>query len=542
MRNRPLTILLLAGAIASAGAVLAPVVAGAARGATVTAVVGSAKLGGSQALEHLAGVAEDEPVATSQDGGCSLLLEENAVVELCGDTRLSLRRPAPGGPRVLEIERGRVRISAEKRLGDERIEIHTPAVIATILGTVVFVSVDVLGVTTITSEVSKVMVASSNPALSQATVLEGGEQLVVSPGEPPPVAPKRLDATALSELGGCLVDFHDASLQADRKEMLRREAEMISEADAMTADLPVVGLVEPPADQTPDSPGELGDPTGGPDVYPPTSVNPLAGPPDDGYPEPCQDGFPGDHCGPLLSFLCPFSQHAREHEVRPQERPAYAEALLALDLGELRAAQGLRTAERVGGRAGRGERAVEGRHQPAGRHVVAPPQAGDEGARAGGAEAPAQPLDLLAAQPQAGSGVAGGERDQARRAQVERCDLVGGEDAALPLGVDAGRPVRAGQHDAREQQRIGRDRLVAVAPARIARAPRAAALVAGKVSMGREVDELGPRAQLLDQPGLAGLRADQPPRGRELRADLVELLPGGRELLEGRKLTWSGVG
>jgi hypothetical protein len=48
-----------------------------------------------------------------------------------------------------------VRVSAEKRLGDERIEIHTPAVIATILGTVVFVSVDALGVTTITSEVSR---------------------------------------------------------------------------------------------------------------------------------------------------------------------------------------------------------------------------------------------------------------------------------------------------------------------------------------------------------------------------------------------------
>jgi ferric-dicitrate binding protein FerR (iron transport regulator) len=310
MRNRPLTTLLLAGAIAWAGAALAPVVAGAAKSATVTAVVGSAQRGGHQALEHLAGVGEDEPVATSQDGGCSLLLEENAVVELCGDTRLSLRRPTPGGPRVLEIERGRVRISAEKRLGDERIEIHTPAVIATILGTVVFVSVDVLGVTTITSEVSKVMVASSNPALSQATILEGGEQLVVSPGEPPPVAPKRLDATALSELGGCLVDFHDASLQADRKEMLRREAEMISEADAMTADLPVVGLVEPPADQAPDDPGEIDDPTGGPDVYPPTSVNPLVGPPDDGYPEPCQDGFPGDHCGPSSRRTTPGSLHA----------------------------------------------------------------------------------------------------------------------------------------------------------------------------------------------------------------------------------------
>lgn len=296
MRNRPrpLETLLLAGAIAWASAALTPVVAGAAPGATVTAVVGAAQRGGSQALEHLAGVAEDEPVETGEDGGCSLLLEENAVVELCGDTRLSLRRRAPGGPRVLDLQKGQVRVSAEKRLGDERIEIHTPAVIATILGTVVFVSVDALGVTTITSELSKVMVASSNPALSQATILEGGQQLVVTPGEPPPVKPQRLDAPRLSALGGCLVDFHEASLQADRKEMLQREAETISEADAITADLPVVAFVEPPS-EPPSEPGDFDDPPYDPQDLPETAVGDPGPPSDEGPLDPC-DGVPGDHC------------------------------------------------------------------------------------------------------------------------------------------------------------------------------------------------------------------------------------------------------
>ncbi len=277
MRNRlrNLETLLLAGAIAWVGTALAPVVAGAASGAKVTAVVGTAQRGGNQALEHLAGVPEGEPVETAKDGGCSLLLEEDAVVEVCGDTQLSLRKRVPGGPRVLDVQKGNVKVSAEKRLGDERIEIHTPAVIATILGTVVFVSVDALGVTTITSEVSRVMVASSNTALSQATLIEGGQQIVVNPGEPPPVQPQRLDAPALSALGGCLVDFHDASLQADRKEMLQREAEAISEADAITADLPVVALLEPTSGPTPETPGsELGDPTGGAEPYEPTQVNP----------------------------------------------------------------------------------------------------------------------------------------------------------------------------------------------------------------------------------------------------------------------------
>ena len=243
-RLRPLTTLLLAGAFAWAGAGFGPAVAGAAQGATVTAAVGGST-GGAQPLEQLGGVAEGEPVETAEDGGCSLLLEEDALVEVCSDTSLSLRERKPGGPRVLDVQKGNVKVSAESRLGDERIEIHTPAVIATILGTVVFVSVDALGVTTITSEVSRVMVASSNPALSQATVLEGGQQLVVKPGEPPPVKPQPLDATRLAALGGCLVDFHAASLQADRKDMLSSATDALSESDALTADLPEVALVDP---------------------------------------------------------------------------------------------------------------------------------------------------------------------------------------------------------------------------------------------------------------------------------------------------------
>jgi len=302
-RHRSLTLLLLAGAIAWTGAGFGPGVAGAAQTATVTAVVGSAQRGGSQALEHLAGVAEDEPVETSKDGGCSLLLQEDALVEVCADTKR-----APGGPRVLDIEKGQVRVSAEKRIGDERIEIHTPAVIATILGTVVFVSVDALGVTTITSEVSKVMVASSNTSLSQATLIEGGQQLVVNPGEPPPVKPERLEPAKLAALGGCLVDFHEASLQADRKEMLQHEIDTISEDDALAAELPEVALVEPGAGAAPGEPGspgspgsESGDPTGGNHVYTPTSVNPAVQDQiteilDDGPPDGCPGGIPGEQC------------------------------------------------------------------------------------------------------------------------------------------------------------------------------------------------------------------------------------------------------
>jgi hypothetical protein len=303
--RRSLTSMLLAGVIALPTAVLAPAVAGAASGARVTAVVGAAQRGDDQPLERLGGVGEEEPVETGEDGGCSLLLEEDALVEICGDTALSLRKRTPGGPRVLDVQKGKVRVSAEKRVGDERIEIHTPAAIATILGTVVFVSVDALGVTTITSEMSRVMVSSSDPAFSQATVLNGGQQIVIQPGSPPPAAPERLETRQLAELGGCLVDFHAASLESDRRAMQDRAAEAIAEADAVTADLPEIAAADNLPGQGVGGPGEQGDPTGGPDVFNPTQPNEdlqdeideiLGG--DDGFPEPCDD-IPGEQCGPF---------------------------------------------------------------------------------------------------------------------------------------------------------------------------------------------------------------------------------------------------
>jgi hypothetical protein len=333
-RSRPLLTLLLAGAFAWASAGFGPETAGAAQGATVTAAVGSTRAG-SEPLEQLEGVAEGAPVETAEDGGCSMLLEEDALVEICSDTSLSLRERKPGGPRVLDVKKGNVKVSAESRLGDERIEIHTPAVIATILGTIVFVSVDALGVTTITSEVSRVMVASSNTALSRTTVLEGGQQLVVKPGQPPPVKPERLDPKQLAALGGCLVDFHALSLQSDRRDMLNSATDSISEADALTAQLPEVALVDPNAFPPPGGPGTPGGPDfPGPDLgdiidppggnagepvgdspYSPTSpgVNPPLeeqiselvddepGPPDDGgFPGGgCPPGIPGEQCGPF---------------------------------------------------------------------------------------------------------------------------------------------------------------------------------------------------------------------------------------------------
>jgi hypothetical protein len=308
MRTRFSNQLLSIAWIAMASGGFAPGVAGAAEGARVTAVVGTAQQGGDPALEKLSGVAEDKPLETQKEGGCSILLEEDALVEVCGDSKISLRKRTPGGPRVLDVGKGTVKVSAEKRIGDERIEIHTPAAIATILGTVVFVSVDALGVTTITSEVSRVMVSSSDPKVGGSTLLTGGQQLVIEPGERPSTRPQTIDPKTLATLGGCLVDFHSVALASDRDRNLTRSLDALAEIDTAAADLPEVASLGPGVGEVQDLPPGS-DPTGGNGVYTPTQGNPDVredvfemvdepGPPDDG-PGPCPPGIPGDQCGPF---------------------------------------------------------------------------------------------------------------------------------------------------------------------------------------------------------------------------------------------------
>jgi hypothetical protein len=155
-------------------------------------------------------VAEGQHLKLGEDGACSILVDQDAVVELCGQTSLMLKKD--GDRRIVALDQGEIRIVVEPRNFEERIEIHTPAAIATLLGTIVHVSIDpVSGATTISSAESKVAVRSGDPDVRGTTVVEASEQVTVTPGEAPPAKPKRLNKEQVSELGGCLVDFHSAA-------------------------------------------------------------------------------------------------------------------------------------------------------------------------------------------------------------------------------------------------------------------------------------------------------------------------------------------
>ncbi len=177
-------------------------------------------------------VAEGEHVKLGEDGACSILVDQDALVELCGETSLILKRDEHSNRRIVSLDRGEIRIVVEPRAFEDRIEVHTPAAIATLLGTIVHVSIDpTTGATTISSAESRVAVRSGDPRISGTTIVDASQQLTVMPGVAPPMEPRHLDPDQVSKLGGCLVDFHSAALKKHSHDHSVRVAERLSTPD-----------------------------------------------------------------------------------------------------------------------------------------------------------------------------------------------------------------------------------------------------------------------------------------------------------------------
>lgn len=204
---------------------------------------------------------EGEHVKLGKDSACSILVDQDAVVELCGQTSLVLKRDERSNRRIVALDRGEIRIVVEPREFEERIEIHTPAAIATLLGTIVHVSVDPkTGATTISSAESRVSVRSGDPRILGTTVVDASQQLTVMPGVEPPATPKRLDREQVAELGGCLVDFRSAALGRDSHHHNLRATERLMTLDIEEhgegGELPLPATATHDADALPDAPGE----------------------------------------------------------------------------------------------------------------------------------------------------------------------------------------------------------------------------------------------------------------------------------------------
>jgi hypothetical protein len=199
--------------------------------AQVTSVIGDARASDAPLAERTA-VGERETVATGEDGKCSMLVDGDVVIQLCEHSTLALHRDAAQGRRIIEVDAGSVHVIAAPRLSEERVEIHTPAAIAVLLGTIVHVLVDeATGDSTIASIHSAVRVRSASEGFDQETTLNPAQQITVRRGAPPPAQPEQLGPGQIAELTSCIADLREAALERERRNHLDDAVTRMAESD-----------------------------------------------------------------------------------------------------------------------------------------------------------------------------------------------------------------------------------------------------------------------------------------------------------------------
>src|SRR6185369_7598132 len=97
---------------------------------------------------------------------------------------------------------------------------------------------------------------------------------------------------------------------------------------------------------------------------------------------------------------------------------------------------------------------IQRAHPGSGRLVFYRPQAHDDGAHTSDLKGPPQADDAFAGLDLAESGFAGGEHGPLRAMEVERRDLFRGQDAVISLRTNRSAPVRAGEREPGDEQRI----------------------------------------------------------------------------------------
>jgi len=220
-------------AISASQAVAADPAIGKESVARVTTTVGDVATDRGRPLEVRSSISESEKISLKENEGCSVLIDDDALVEMCEDTAMVLETDPESGRRLVRVDAGEIRIVVEPRAVGERIEVHTPAAIATILGTIVHFAVDpVTGETTISSAENRVQVRSSDPTVPGSTVVSPLEQIRMKPGQAPPEVPRKLAPEEFAELGGCLVDFHALAGKFDSDGFRSRIADRITAAEA----------------------------------------------------------------------------------------------------------------------------------------------------------------------------------------------------------------------------------------------------------------------------------------------------------------------
>lgn len=179
------------------------------------------------------------PLEIPENGKCSVLIAGNVVVSLCNGASASFPPPRPSGPRVIDLEKGHLKANVGEQPAGRPLEIHTPAAIATLMGTVVHLAVDPdSGDSVISSIENRIRVESHDPEIEGFVILEPGEQVTVATGARPGRV-RRIDMASFASSSDCLDDDAIRKLAAARAQQSRQRMTL---AIVTGRDIPLTGL------------------------------------------------------------------------------------------------------------------------------------------------------------------------------------------------------------------------------------------------------------------------------------------------------------
>jgi len=226
----------------------------------LTAVIGDAALE-DRPVEPNSNVTEGASITTGDDGNLAMLVDEDAVVELCAKTEMKLQRDEETGTRTIEVGAGTTRIILDPKADVGSLQIVTPAMVATLMGTAVYVTVDAAtGESTIVSEDHAVRLESRDPNVLGSTVINGKQKLTMKPGEAPPEKPEDVSDEDIEKISECLKDIHGAAVANSKSGSSKPEDRMA----ALDGELFFFPL--PPFDPLDPSDDPLGEPPNDPNI------------------------------------------------------------------------------------------------------------------------------------------------------------------------------------------------------------------------------------------------------------------------------------
>jgi hypothetical protein len=181
----------------------------------VTSLEGTASVAGSPLSLH-AEVGEDLPLELATGGRSTLLLADQALVQICGGAKASFAGAGNGSPGAIELRAGELTLVALARPGDGALEVHTPSASIALLGAGTHISVAPGSGDTVVSALESPLRVSGRDS-SRAVAVDAGQQLTLRRGETPG-DPRAVSRESLAHSSACFGEGTDfgAALRADR--------------------------------------------------------------------------------------------------------------------------------------------------------------------------------------------------------------------------------------------------------------------------------------------------------------------------------------